>query len=77
MPDLANDVIRGAAALAEELVRQPVTKVSPQGLSPARSPRASDMARGEQITTTRSALRQHYAMKQEAAMAKAATATST
>lgn len=77
MPDLANDLLRGAGELAEELFDNRSQKFHRKVYHLHARRQIPTWIEGNQIVSTRSALRQHYATKQEAAMAKAATATST
>ena len=78
MAGLSDDVIRGAAALAEELFDNRSQKFRRKVYHLHARRALPTWIEGNQIVSTRSALRQHYATKQEAATAKAAsTATST
>lgn len=74
MPDLASDILRGAAAIAEEVLGSRSQK-NRRKIYHLHSRRAlPTWVEGNQVVSTRSALRQHYATKQEAAMTTAATA---
>lgn len=73
MTDLASDILRGAAAIAEEVLgsrsqknRRKIYHLHAQRVLPT-------WVEGNQVVSSRSALRQHYAAKQEAAMTAAAT----
>ena len=77
MTDLASDILRGAAAIAEELFdsrsikhRRKVYHLHSRRMLPT-------WIEGHQVVSTRSALREHYAAKQQKAMTSAATAPNT
>lgn len=74
MPDLASDVLRGAAAIAEELFDNRSQKFR-RKVYHLHSRRAlPTWIEGNRVVSTWSALRQHYATKQEAAMTTATAA---
>lgn len=71
MTDLANDLLRGAGAIAEEVLgsrsqknRRRIYHMHQKRLLPT-------WKEGNEITSTRSAIRQHYSEKQRAAAAAA------
>jgi hypothetical protein len=77
MTDLAGDILRGAAAIAEEVLgsrsqknRRKIYHLHSRHALPT-------WIEGNQVVSTRSALRRHYAAKQEEAITTAATATNT
>ena len=77
MPDLASDVLRGAAAIAEELFDRRDQKHKRKVYHLHLRRQLPTWLEGNQIVSTRSALRQHYATKQQKAMTSVATATNT
>jgi hypothetical protein len=75
MVDLASDILRGATAIAEEVFGSRSIK-SRRKIYHLHARRAlPTWIEGNQIVSTRSALRQHYATKQAAAMTTALAAT--